>query len=437
LIPRYTRPEMGRIWSDENKFRTWLQVEIAATETLAAAGLVPKSAAKAIRTKGDFDLARIHAIEAEVKHDVIAFTTAVAEKVGPESRWLHYGLTSNDVVDTAQALMVKQASEIIRTDLVKLIDVLKRRAFEFKDTPQIGRSHGVHAEPITFGLKLANWYSEMQRNLERFDHAAEDMRVGKLSGAVGNAAHLDPEYEEQICDRLGLKTAAVSSQVLQRDRHAFYVSVLAVIASTLDKFATEIRHLQRTEVREAEEFFSEKQKGSSAMPHKRNPVQLEQVSGLSRVVRANAQAAYENVALWHERDISHSSTERVILPDSTILVDYMLNKMINLVDTMLVYPERMMRNLNSTGGLVFSGQLLLDLIEAGVLREDAYRIVQRNAMKAWKEELNFRDLVLSDPEITSKVKRPTIENAFELKRQLRNVDKVFKRVFKNERSKKK
>jgi adenylosuccinate lyase len=437
LIPRYTRPEMGRIWSDENKFRTWLQVEIAATETLAAAGLVPKSAAKAIRTKGDFDLARIHAIEAEVKHDVIAFTTAVAEKVGPESRWLHYGLTSNDVVDTAQALMVKQASEIIRSDLVRLIDVLKRRAFEFKDTPQIGRSHGVHAEPITFGLKLANWYSEMQRNLERFDHAAEDMRVGKLSGAVGNSAHLDPEYEEQICDRLGLKTAAVSSQVLQRDRHAFYVSVLAVIASTLDKFATEIRHLQRTEVREAEEFFSEKQKGSSAMPHKRNPVQLEQVSGLSRIVRANAQAAYENVALWHERDISHSSTERVILPDSTILVDYMLNKMINLVDTMLVYPERMMRNLNSTGGLVFSGQLLLDLIEAGVLREDAYRIVQRNAMKAWKEELNFRDLVLSDPEITSKVKRPTIENAFELKRQLRNVDKVFKRVFKNERSKKK
>jgi adenylosuccinate lyase len=436
LIPRYTRPDMGRIWSDENKFRTWLQVEIAATETLAAAGLVPKSAAKAIRTKGDFDLARIHHIEAEVKHDVIAFTTAVAEKVGPESRWLHYGLTSNDVVDTAQALMVKQASEIIRADLVKLIDVLKRRAFEFKDTPQIGRSHGVHAEPITFGLKLANWYSEMQRNLERFDHAAEDMRVGKLSGAVGNAAHLDPEYEEQICERLGLKTAAVSSQVLQRDRHAFYVSVLAVIASTLDKFATEIRHLQRTEVREAEEFFSEKQKGSSAMPHKRNPVQLEQVSGLSRIVRANAQAAYENVALWHERDISHSSTERVILPDSTILIDYMLNKMTNLVETMLVYPERMMRNLNSTGGLVFSGQLLLDLVEAGVLREDAYRIVQRNAMKAWKEELNFRDLVLSDPEITSKVKRPTIENAFELKRQLRNIDKVFKRVFKKDSKKK-
>jgi adenylosuccinate lyase len=429
LIARYTRPEMGRIWSDDNKFRTWLQVEIAATETLAEAGLVPKSAAEAIRTKGDFDLARINAIEAEVKHDVIAFTTAVAEKVGPESRWLHYGLTSNDVVDTAQALLIKQASEIIRADLEKFIAVLKRRAFEFKDIPQIGRTHGVHAEPITFGLKLANWYSEMVRNLERFNHAAEDMRVGKLSGAVGNAAHLEPEFEEQICSRLGLKVAAVSSQVLQRDRHAFYVATLAVIASSLDKIATEVRHLQRTEVREAEEFFSEKQKGSSAMPHKRNPVQCEQISGLSRVVRSNAQAAFENVALWHERDISHSSAERVILPDSTTLIDYLLVKTTTLIDTLMVYPERMMRNLNSTGGLVFSGQLLLDLVEAGVLREDAYRIVQTNAMKAWKEELNFRELVLNDPDITSKVKRETIENAFNLKRQLRNTDKIFKRVF--------
>jgi adenylosuccinate lyase len=429
LIARYTRPELGRIWSDDNKFRTWLQVEIAATETLADAGLVPKSAAEAIRTKGDFDLARINAIEAEVKHDVIAFTTAVAEKVGPESRWLHYGLTSNDVVDTAQALLIKQASDIIRADLERFIAVLKRRAFEFKDTPQIGRTHGVHAEPITFGLKLANWYSEMVRNLERFNHAAEDMRVGKLSGAVGNAAHLEPEFEEQICSRLGLKVAAVSSQVLQRDRHAFYVATLAVIASTLDKIATEVRHLQRTEVREAEEFFSEKQKGSSAMPHKRNPVQCEQISGLSRVVRSNAQAAFENVALWHERDISHSSAERVILPDSTTLIDYLLVKSATLIDTLMVYPERMMRNLNSTGGLVFSGQLLLDLVEAGVLREDAYRIVQTNAMKAWKEELNFRELVLNDPDITSKVKPETIENAFNLKRQLRNTDKIFKRVF--------
>jgi adenylosuccinate lyase len=429
LIPRYTRPEMGRIWSDENKFRTWLAVEVAATETLADAGLVPKSAAEAIRTKGDFDLDRINDIEAEVKHDVIAFTTAVAEKVGPESRWLHYGLTSNDVVDTAQALLVKQASTILRADIEKLIEVLKRRALEFQKTPQIGRTHGVHAEPITFGLKLANWYSEMQRNLERFNFAAEQMRVGKLSGAVGNAGHLDPIYEEQICERLELNVAAVSSQVIQRDRHAFYVATLAVIASTLDKFATEIRHLQKTEVREAEEFFSEKQKGSSAMPHKRNPITCEQISGLARVVRANAQAAFEDVPLWHERDISHSSVERVILPDSTILLDYLLSKTTNLVDTMLVYPERMLRNLNSTGGLVFSGQLLLDLVEAGVLREDAYRIVQRNAMKAWKEELNFRELVLNDPEIAGKVDRNKIESAFDLNRQLRNVDKIFARVF--------
>jgi adenylosuccinate lyase len=429
LIPRYTRPEMGRIWSDENKFRTWLAVEVAATETLAEAGLVPKSAAEAIRSKGDFDLNRINEIEAEVKHDVIAFTTAVAEKVGPESRWLHYGLTSNDVVDTAQALLVKQASTILQADIEKLIEVLKRRAQEFRHTPQIGRTHGVHAEPITFGLKLANWYSEMQRNLERFNFAAEQMRVGKLSGAVGNAAHLDPEFEEKICERLGLGVAAVSSQVIQRDRHAFYVATLAVIASTLDKFATEVRHLQKTEVREAEEFFSEKQKGSSAMPHKRNPVTCEQISGLARVVRANAQAAFEDVPLWHERDISHSSVERVILPDSTILLDYLLAKTTNLIDTMFVYPERMLRNLNSTGGLVFSGQLLLDLVEAGVLREDAYRIVQKNAMKAWKEELNFRDLVLNDPEIVGKVQKKTIEDAFNLDRQLRNVDKIFVRVF--------
>ena len=429
MIPRYTCPEMGHIWSEENKFRTWLQVEIAATETLAEAGLVPQSAARAIRDKGDFDLARIQAVEAEVKHDVIAFTTAVSEKVGPEARWLHYGLTSNDVVDTAQALLVKQASAIIRVDLERMIEVLRRRAFEFKDAPTIGRTHGVHAEPITFGLKLANWYSEMRRNLERLDFAAEQMRVGKVSGAVGNAAHLDPEYEEKICARLGLNVAAVSSQVIQRDRHAFYVATLAVIASTLDKIATEIRHLQRTEVREAEEFFSEKQKGSSAMPHTRNPVNLEQVSGLARVVRGNVQAAFEDIALWHERDISHSSVERVILPDSTILVDYMLNKATNLIDTMLVYPERMLRNLNSTGGLVFSGQLLLDLVEAGVSREDAYRIVQRDAMKAWKEELNFRELIMNDPEITSKVDHKTLERAFELQRQLRNVDKIFARVF--------
>src|ERR1700729_4259565 len=352
---------MARIWSDENRFRTWLAVEVAATETLAAAGIVPKEAAHAIRARADFNVERIHEIEAEIKHDVIAFTTAVAEIVGTHSRWFHYGLTSNDVVDTAQALLIQQASSLIAGDLERLSEVLERRAWEFKDTPMIGRTHGIHAEPITFGFKLANWYSETQRNLARFAAAAEDMRVGKFSGAVGIFAHLTPELEEKICARLGLKAAAVSSQVIQRDRHAHYLGTLAVIASTLDKIATEIRHLQRTEVREAEEFFSEKQKGSSAMPHKRNPITSEQISGLARVVRSNAQTAFENVALWHERDISHSSAERVILPDSTILADYLLAKSANLIDKLLVYPARMLRNLELTGGLIYSGQLLIDL----------------------------------------------------------------------------
>ena len=429
MIPRYTRPEMGRIWSEENRFRTWLTVEVAATETLAEAGLVPKDAARAIREKADFSLERIHAIEAEVRHDVIAFTTAVAEIVGPEARWFHYGLTSNDVVDTAQALLLGQASRIILQDLRNLIEVLERRAFEFKDTPMVGRTHGVHAEPITFGLKLANWFDEAQRDLARFQRAAEEMRVGKFSGAVGNFAHLSPELEEKICARLGLKAAPITSQVIQRDLHATYMATLAVIACTLDKIATEIRHLQRTEVREAEEYFSEKQKGSSAMPHKRNPVTCEQISGLARVVRANTQAAFENVALWHERDISHSSVERIILPDSTTLVDYMLAKTTNLVDTMFVYPERMLHNLESSGGLVFSGQLLLDLVEHGVSREEAYRMVQRHAMRAWQEGRNFRELVLKDKEITNRVPRAQIERAFDLQRQLRNVDKIFARVF--------
>src|SRR5689334_3554726 len=422
---------MGRIWSDENRFRAWLRVEIAASETLALAGMVPPDAARAIAEKGDFDLQRIHEIEAEVKHDVIAFTTAVAEKIGPESRWLHYGLTSNDVVDTAQALLIRDASAIIAKGLNALADVLKRRAREFQHTPMIGRTHGIHAEPITFGLKLANWYSETQRNVARFAAAAEDMRVGKFSGAVGTLAHLSPELEEKMCTRLGLKAAAISSQVIQRDRHAAYLATLAVIASTLNKIATEVRHLQRTEVREAEEYFSEKQKGSSAMPHKRNPVTCEQISGLARVVRSNAQAAFENVALWHERDISHSSVERVILPDSTILVDYLLNKTIHLIDTLLVYPNRMLKNLESTGGLVFSGQLPLDLAEHGMSREDAYRLVQKHAMRAWKEDLNFHDLVMHDSEITARVPKDQIQRAFSIERQLRNVDKIFVRVFKS------
>ncbi|HXE89873.1 MAG TPA: adenylosuccinate lyase [Terriglobales bacterium] len=429
MISRYTRPEMGHIWTDENKFRMWLAVELAATETLAEAGIVPREAAEAIRAKADFNVARILAIEAEVKHDVIAFTTAVAEHIGPESRWLHYGLTSNDVVDTAQALQVKAASEILRRDLEKLSAVLKRRALEFQRTPMIGRTHGVHAEPITFGLKLANWYSEIERQRARLERAAEEMRVGKLSGAVGNCAHLDPELEERICEKLGLEAAAVSSQVISRDRHAQYLATLAGIASSLDKFATEVRHLQRTEVREAEEFFSEKQKGSSAMPHKRNPVTCEQISGLARVVRANAQAALENVALWHERDISHSSVERVILPDSTILVDYLLHKTTDLIDRLLVYPKRMLQNLESTGGLVFSGQLLLDLAESGLSREKAYRMVQRHAMRAWKEGGNFREMVMKDKQITARLPRKKLEQAFDLKRQLRNVDKIFVRVF--------
>ena len=429
MIPRYTRPDLARIWSEENRFRKWLAVEIAASETLAEAGIVPKAAARAIRERGNFNIDRINQIEAEVRHDVIAFTTAVAEFVGPESRWFHYGLTSSDVVDTAQALLIGEASAVIAADLERLAEVLKRRAFEFKDTPMIGRTHGIHAEPVTFGFKLANWYSEVQRNIARFQLAAEDMRVGKFSGAVGTFAHLTPELEEKICARLGLKAAAVSSQVIQRDRHAHYLATLAVIASTLDKIATEIRHLQRTEVREAEEFFSEKQKGSSAMPHKRNPVTSEQISGLARVVRANAQAGFENVALWHERDISHSSAERVILPDSTTLADYLLQKTANLIDTMFVYPERMKKNLESTGGLVFSGQLLLDLVEHGVSREDAYRAVQTHSMRAWREGLNLRELILGDKEITSRVPREQIERAFDLKRQLRNIDKIFARVF--------
>src|SRR5258706_6444299 len=405
---------MARIWSDENRFRTWLAVEVAATETLAEAGIVPKEAAKAIHARADFSVDRIFQIEAEVTHDVIAFTTAVAEIVGPHARWFHYGLTSNDVVDTAQALLIQQASSLIAGDLERLADVLERRAWEFKNTPMIGRTHGVHAEPITFGFKIANWYSETQRNIVRFEAASEDLRVGKFSGAVGTFAHLSPDLEEKMCARLGLKAAAISSQVIQRDRHAHYLATLAVIACTLDKIATEIRHLQRTEVREAEEFFSEKQKGSSAMPHKRNPITSEQISGLARVVRSNAQAGFEDVALWHERDISHSSVERVILPDSTTLANYLLEKTANLLDTMLVYPQRMQANLESTGGLVFSGQLLLELVEQGVTREDAYRLVQSYAMRAWKEGLNFRDLVMTDP--TGKgVPAAALARAFDVK----------------------
>ncbi len=428
MIDRYTRPAMRTLWSDESKFRAWLEVEATASEVLADAGIVPQDAARAIRERGDFDSARIQAIELETRHDVIAFTTAVAEKVGPESRWLHFGLTSTDVVDTAQALLLKQASTIILDGLHALDAVLKRRAVEFALTPCIGRTHGVHAEPTTFGLKLLLWYTECERNIERFTAAAEGMRVGKLSGAVGSYGTITPALEEEICKRLGLETALVSTQVLQRDRHAAYVGALSIVASSLDKIGTEIRHLQRTEVREAEEFFSEKQKGSSAMPHKRNPITCENICGLARVMRANAQVALEDVALWHERDISHSSAERVILPDTTTLADYMLSKATNLIDKLMVYPERMLKNLNLTGGLVFSGQLLLDLAEAGMLREDAYRTVQTLAMKAWKEDLVFMDLVAIDPQITALLPSERIARAFDVQRRLGNVPAIFERA---------
>jgi adenylosuccinate lyase len=419
---------MGHIWSDESKYAAWLEVETVSSEVLAEDGIVPSEAAKAIRERGAFDVARIHEIEAEVKHDVIAFTTAVAEKIGPESRWLHYGLTSNDVVDTAQALQIKQASTIIRQDIVQLLSVLKSRALEFRDTPIVGRTHGQHAEPTTFGLKVLNWYAEMLRNRERFEAAAEQMRVGKLSGAVGAFGHIGPEQEERICAALGLNAASIATQVIQRDRHAYYIATLAVIASTLDKIATEIRHLQRTEVREVEEYFSEKQKGSSAMPHKRNPITAEQICGLARVVRANSQAALENVALWHERDISHSSVERVILPDSTILTDYLLAKTATLIEKLVVYPARMKKNLELTGGLIFSGQLLLDLAEAGMSREDAYRLLQQHAMNAWQNDLVFRDLVAADPAITKLLSPEKLARTFDLQRQLSNVDAIFARV---------
>jgi adenylosuccinate lyase len=431
LIPRYTREEMGRVWSDANKFAAWLEVELAAIETLVEAGQVPRDAAATIRARAKALAPRIQELEARVKHDVIAFTMAVGESIGDPAaaRWLHYGLTSNDVVDTAQALLVREASRLIAAGLAKLSEALARRAQEFRHTPQVGRTHGIHAEPITFGLKLANWYAENQRNEERFRDAAAQMAVGKISGAVGNASHLGPEIEELICLRLGLGVAPVASQVIQRDRHAHYLSALALIAATLEKIALEIRHLQRTEVREAEEPFGSEQRGSSAMPHKRNPVTCEQIGGLARVVRSNMLAAYENIALWHERDISHSSVERIILPDSTILVDYMLAKMTAIVAELRVFPERMLRNLESTGGLVFSGQLLQDLVEKGMPRDDAYKAVQENAMAAWEKDTSFRDRVAADPRITKHLDAKALAHTFDLKRQLRYVDAIFARVF--------
>lgn len=431
MIPRYTRPEMGRTWSEENRFQKWLEVELAAADTLADAGVVPREAAVRLRERSRIDVARILEIESRVRHDVIAFTVAVGETVGdPEAaRWLHYGLTSNDVVDTAQALLVREASALIEPGIEHFGEILERRAWEFKDVPQIGRTHGVHAEPITFGLKIANWYDENRRDLVRFREAAKEMAVGKIAGAVGTCAHLGPEIEQKICRRLGLSVAPISSQVIERDRHAHYLATLAIVAASLERIALEIRHLQRTEVREVEEPFGGGQRGSSAMPHKRNPVGCEQICGLARVVRANSVAAMENVALWHERDISHSSVERVILPDSTILVDYMLHRMSEIVGNMKVFPQRMRRNLDSTQGLIFSGQLLQDLVEHGAPREDAYKWVQAHAMAAWESESSFRDRIAADSNITKILDRKALEKTFDLGRQLKSVDAIFARVF--------
>ena len=434
MIARYTRPAMGYIWSEENKFRQWLAVELAASDALAELGEVSADAARLLREHASFTVERIDEIEREVRHDVIAFTTTVAERVkaaghADASRWLHYGLTSNDVVDTAQALLVKEASAIIREGINRLLDVLRARAFEFKDTVQIGRTHGMQAEPITFGLKIALWYDELARGLVRFEAAAEDMRVGKISGAVGTFGHIGPDAEERICARLDLRAAPIASQVIARDRHAAYLSALALVAANCEKIALEIRHLQRTEIREAEEPFAAGQKGSSAMPHKRNPVTSEQICGLARVIRANVQAAFEDIPLWHERDISHSSVERIVLPDSTILADYILSRTEWLVSGMRVSPARMRRNLDLTRGLIFSGQLLLDLAAAGMLREQAYRLVQGYAMRAWEEDGDFRALVEADRDIAAHLTRDQLDRAFSVDRQLKNVDRIFDRVF--------
>jgi len=431
MIARYTRPQMGAIWTDQGRLERWLEVELAATDVLAERGVVPREAAARIRERARVDAARVLEIEARVRHDVIAFTLAVGETIGdPEAaRWLHYGLTSNDVVDTAQALQVREAARLIDAGLQRLGEVLEKRAHEFQHTPQIGRTHGIHAEPITFGLKIANWFAENRRNQERFCHAARQMAVGKISGAVGNAAHLGVEVEDAICRRLGLEPAPVASQVIQRDRHAEFLSTLAIVAATLEKIGLEIRHLQRTEVREAEEPFAAGQRGSSAMPHKRNPVSCEQICGLARVVRSNAQAAFENVALWHERDISHSSVERIILPDSTILIDYMLARMTDILTGLRVFPERMRRNLDATQGLVFSGQLLLDLVEAGAPRDDAYKWVQENAMAAWEADGSFRERVARDARIAKFLDAAALARAFDLDRQLHGVEAIFRRVF--------
>ncbi len=429
MIERYTRPEMGKVWELQNKYAKWLIVEILACEAHAAQGRIPKAALERIKEKAAFDVRRIDEIEQTVKHDVIAFLTSVAETIGEDSAYLHVGLTSSDVLDTGLALQIKEASAIIRADVLRIRSVLRQRAMEHKETVQIGRSHGIHAEPTSFGLKLALWYEEMGRNLRRFDQAVDTVSCGMISGAVGNFAQVDPDVETYVCKKAGLTPASVSTQVIQRDRHAEYLNTLALIASTIEKIAVEIRHLQRTEVREAEEYFSEGQKGSSAMPHKRNPIASENLSGLARLIRSYAMAALENNALWHERDISHSSVERVIFPDSTILMDYMLHRLSGVLEKLIVYPERMRENIQQTHGLVFSQRVLLALAAKGVSREEAYGLVQRNAMKAWQDGPDFRACLLADAAVGKHLSPGEIDECFDLQYYLRHVDTIFQRVF--------
>ena len=428
MIERYTTPDMGRIWSDQNKYATWQKVEITVTEVLSDMGIVPKEAVRIINEKAAFSVDRINEIEATTHHDVIAFLTNLAENIGPESRFIHMGMTSSDLLDTSLALLCQEAGEIILVKLKTFHQVLRLKASEHRETFQIGRSHGVHAEPITFGLKLAMWSEEMGRNVVRWERALESIATGKISGAVGTYQHLDPEVETEACKRLGINAATVSSQVVQRDHHAEYLTALAIIGASMEKIAIEIRHLQRTEVLEAEEFFSKGQKGSSAMPHKRNPIITERMTGFARLLRANAHTALENIALWHERDISHSSVERIIIPDSTNIMDYMLNKMIALMENLLVYPENMLKNLNKTGGLIFSQEVLLALIKKGITREESYALVQRNAMQVWEEQKDFKTLLKADSEIVNLLSEDEIDDLFDLQKVMKNINKVFERL---------